>query len=85
MDKEFVYETLKAYYAKEYSNFIKMKNAKVISTNEDIDGYMRGFCEVAMFAQYLGLTYEEVNELYSLYQEKFLIYKRINNKKSIDK
>lgn len=68
MTKEFVYETLKTYYAKTFKEFESLSKEK---QREQLDRYWGGFCEVAMFVQHLGVTYEEVNKIYDPYYKKF--------------
>ena len=68
MTKEFVYETLKTYYAK---NFEEFENLDKESQKRMLNCYWSGFCDVATFAQYLGLSYNEVNKLYAPYFNKF--------------
>ena len=68
MTKEFVYETLKTYYAR---NFKEFENLSKDKQKSQVDRYWGGFCEVAMFAQHLGLTYEEVTKVYDPYYKKF--------------
>lgn len=68
MTKEFVYETLKTYYARNFKEFEKLNKEKQKSM---LNRYWDGFCDVAMFAQHLGLTYEEVTKVYDPYYKKF--------------
>lgn len=68
MTKEFVYEKLKAYYTKNFENFQKYSEA---DQKKYLDRYWGGFCDIAMFAQTLGLSYEEVKKVYEPYYNKF--------------